>query len=62
VDELDLTDNIRFGKPSDLSLSYRVHRLVAGNCLKCALHRRNHRLAAMRFLIKRWSCSTILFK
>ena len=33
LDELDLTDNIALGKLSDLSLSYRVHRLVASNRL-----------------------------
>ena len=31
LDELDLTNNIPLGKPSDLSLSYRVHRFVASN-------------------------------
>src|SRR5258705_8081819 len=39
LDEFDLTDNIPLGKPSDLSLSYRVHRLVASNGLQCSLHR-----------------------
>jgi hypothetical protein len=33
LDELDLTDNIPFGKPSDLPLSDRIDRLVASNRL-----------------------------
>jgi apolipoprotein N-acyltransferase len=34
-----LTDYIPLGKPSDLSLSYGVHRFVAGNRPECALRR-----------------------
>jgi hypothetical protein len=51
-DELDVTNNIPLGKPSDLSLSYRVYRLH--NRPYCPSPERNHRLAAMRFLNKLW--------
>src|SRR5882672_5961781 len=39
LDELNLTDHITLGKPSELSLADRVHGLIASNGLHCALHR-----------------------
>jgi hypothetical protein len=54
VKETPLPDHIALRQPPDLPFPDQMHRLGTAD--------RNHRLAAIRFLINRWSCSMTLSK
>jgi hypothetical protein len=62
MNEPALPNYIALGQPPDLPFPDQMHRFVTTIVLKAPFADRNHRLAAMRFLINRWSCSMTLFK
>jgi hypothetical protein len=62
VDELALADYVPFGQPPNLTLPDQVHRLIPFDRPARPFADRQPRLATMRFLMKRWSCSIMLFK
>jgi hypothetical protein len=62
VDELALTDYVAFGQPPNLTLPDQVHRLIPFDRPARPSVDRKPRLATIRFLMKRWSCSMMLFK
>jgi hypothetical protein len=63
VDELALTDHVAFGQPPNLT-PFQIKCIASYPSI--VLHApsadRKPRLATTRFLMKRWSCSMMLFK
>jgi hypothetical protein len=62
IDETDLGSDISLEQPPNLSFSDHVHRLVSSYRVQRTGHGAKPKPGAMRFLMNRWSCSTILFK
>ena len=62
MDELALRDSIALGDPSDLTFADCMHRLVPSIVRHAPSADRNPRLAVIRFLMNRWSCSMMLFR
>ena len=48
-------------EPADLAFSDCMHRLISLDGSHAPSAERNPRLAVMRFLMNRWSCSMMLF-
>ena len=61
VDELALRYRIGLRDPADLPFADCLHRLVAFDGHAPSTDR-NPRLAVIRFLMNRWSCSMMLFR
>src|SRR6202035_4877412 len=63
VNESDLPCNVTLGQPFHLTF-FLIMCIDSYPAIvfSAPLTERNHRLAAIRFLMNRWSCSTMLFK
>jgi len=60
LDELGLAEYVAFGPP--MTLTDQVPQLIPFDLPPARSADRISRLAMMRFLIKRWSCSMMLFR
>ena len=62
VDEFTLSDRVAFRNPPDLSLSNHMHGLITFDGSPGCLYRPEAEACRNPFLMKRWSCSMILFR